>query len=446
MTIKKKHYPLLLALFVAVLFIGCQEQPATPTPLPPPSLPETALPTPLPSATERPSPLFLPMIQPESAAVEATTAAPSPVTTPTSLPTITPTPLPAFPQYTGVSLRRDLIGVQIHLHREDMDLLFGHLAALNVGWVKTQLSWKLFEPRPGEYDQDLLAELDHLVVAMQNNGIQLLLGLAKAPDWSRPTTEADGPPADPAHFEAFASFIASRYQGQVAAYELWNETNLQREWQGALLSGTTFVELLAAGAAGIRAADPQAVIISGAPAPTGINDGVTAVDDRLYLQQMAAAGLGRVVDAVGIHPYGWANPPEATAVWPDPAVPSHNDHPSFFFQDTIMDYRAILDEAGLAHLPLWTTEFGWGSFDQFGRQPPAEAAFMTAVNEWQQAVYTLRAFEMGQELVWMGPMILWNLNFAPTLGSDFSESGYSMLRPDGLARPIYHSLAAALNP
>jgi polysaccharide biosynthesis protein PslG len=446
MKITRKLRRLLLALFLAGPLIGCREQPLIPTPLPPPSLPETALPTPLPSATERPSPLFLPMIQPESAAVEATTAAPLPVTTPTPLPTITPTPLPAFPQYIGVPLRRDLIGVQIHLHREEMDLLFSHLAALNVGWVKTQLSWKLFEPRPGEYDPELLAELDHLVVAMQNNGIQLLLGLAKAPDWSRTTTEEDGPPADPAHFEAFASFIASRYQGQVAAYELWNETNLQREWQGAPLSGTAFVELLAAGAAGIRAADPQAVIISGAPAPTGINDGVTAVDDRVYLQQMVAAGLGRVVDGVGIHPYGWANPPEATVAQPDPAVPSHNNHPSFFFLDTIMDYRAILDEAGLAHLPLWTTEFGWGSFDQFGRQPPAEAAFMTAVNEWQQAVYTLRAFEMGQELVWMGPMILWNLNFAPTLGSDFSESGYSMLRPDGLARPIYHSLAAALNP
>jgi polysaccharide biosynthesis protein PslG len=446
MKITRKLRRLLLALFLAGPLIGCREQPLIPTPLPPPSLPETALPTPLPSATERPSPLFLPMIQPESAAVEATTAAPSPVTTPTPLPTITPTPLPAFPQYIGVPLRRDLIGVQIHLHREEMDLLFSHLAALNVGWVKTQLSWKLFEPRPGEYDPELLAELDHLVVAMQNNGIQLLLGLAKAPDWSRTTTEEDGPPADPAHFEAFASFIASRYQGQVAAYELWNETNLQREWQGAPLSGTAFVELLATGAAGIRAADPQAVIISGAPAPTGINDGVTAVDDRVYLQQMVAAGLGRVVDGVGIHPYGWANPPEATVAQPDPAVPSHNNHPSFFFLDTIMDYRAILDEAGLAHLPLWTTEFGWGSFDQFDQQPPAEAAFMAAVDEWQQAVYTLRAFEMGQELVWMGPMILWNLNFAPTLGSDFSESGYSMLRPDGLARPIYHSLAAALNP
>jgi polysaccharide biosynthesis protein PslG len=230
----------------------------------------------------------------------------------------------------------------------------------------------------------------------------------------------------------------------VAAYELWNESNLQREWSGMPLDAEAFVALVAAGAAGIRAADPAALIISGAPAPTGINDGVTAVDDRLYLRQMAAAGLGDQVDAVGAHPYGWGNPPDATNANPDLTIPSHNNHPTFFFSDTLADYRAILDEADLAHLPIWVTEFGWGSFEQFGAGPPEEALFMTAVSEWQQAEYTLRAFELGQGLAWMGPMILWNLNFAPTIGPAFSESGYSILRPDGSARPAYHSLADAL--
>jgi hypothetical protein len=65
---------------------------------------------------------------------------------------------------------------------------------------------------------------------------------------------------------------------------------------------------------------------------------------------------------------------------------------------------------------------------------------MADVSEWQQAVYTLRAYELGQEWPWVGPMMLWNLNFAPWLGPQFSESGYSLLRPDGTPRPAYLAL------
>jgi hypothetical protein len=65
---------------------------------------------------------------------------------------------------------------------------------------------------------------------------------------------------------------------------------------------------------------------------------------------------------------------------------------------------------------------------------------MNDVNEWQQAVYTLRAYELAGSLEWVGPMFLWNLNFGPLLGADFIETGFSILRPDGSERPVYGSL------
>ena len=39
---------------------------------------------------------------------------------------------------------------------------------------------------------------------------------------------------------------------------------------------------------------------------------------------------------------------------------------------------------------------------------------------------------------------LWNLNFAPTFGTDFVESAYSTLRPDGSRRPLFHSLSTLM--
>lgn len=391
-----------------------------------------------------PSPAATVLLPTAEATVTATSPTPSPSPTEpaatATVPPATPVPEPDYPSYEGAAIDRSDVGLQIHLHREDQALILDQLRALDAGRVKVQVSWKIYQPEPDRFDDFRFEELDRFIEAANADDIEVLLSVAKAPEWSRPTTELDGPPADYAHFEAFMRTLAGRYQGRVGAYELWNEPNLQREWNGAPLNGSSVVELIRAGAAGVRAVDPDALIISGAPAPTGINDGLTAIDDRQFLRQMVAAGLGGVVDAVGVHPYGWANPPDSSAAAPDPAVPSHNNHPSFFYGDTLRDYRAILEGAGLGHLPLWATEFGWASYDGFGVPPPAGVEYMAAVDEQQQAAYTLRAYELARDWEWVGPLILWNLNFAPTFGTDFVESAYSALRPDGSPRPLYNSL------
>ena len=379
------------------------------------------------------------------------TATPTEPLAPTETAVLPPTPSPIlpnatplpYPSYNGAPLDASQIGVQIHLRNEDQDALFAHLQTLGVGWVKVQVSWKLYEPFPDQLEQERLAELDQFITRANANNIRVLLGVSKAPEWSRPTTEMDGPPSDYALYRRFTAVLAQRYVGQVAAYELWNESNLQREWNGVPLSAADFVQLMREGAAGIRQHDPTALLISGAPATTGINDGITAVDDRVYLRQMLEAGVTEFVDGVGVHPYGAANPPDSTFAQPDPTTVSHNNHPSFFFLDTMRDYRALLSEFG-SDLPLWPTEFGWGSFERVADAPPPEASFMANVTEFQQASYTLRAIELAQGETAVGPVFLWNLNFGPLLGTQFSESGYSILRPDGSPRPVYLLITAVL--
>ena len=336
------------------------------------------------------------------------------------------------------------VGIQLHLHSEDMQLIHDKLDELNVGWVKLQVAWKTFEPRPEEYDENWFSELDYFIHLASGRDIKILLSVAKAPEWSRPVTEMDGPPSDFAHFERFMRDITNRYEGNVDAYELWNEPNLKREWHGMNLSPEQFVDLIAAGSRGVRAADPNVIIISGAPATTGINDGDNAIDDRVYFERMLAAGVGLHVDGIGVHPYGWANPPDAVMGDVVQGVRSHNDHPSFFFSHTMADYLNLMARYQVDK-PLWLTEFGWGSFERFERQPPDDATFMLQVNEGQQADYLEAALEIGAHQPQIGPMFLWNLNFGPLLGEKFSESGYSILRPDGTKRPAYDRLKELLN-
>ena len=361
------------------------------------------------------------------------------VSTPSS-PAATVEPIPASPTPLPPPVFKPGWGVQVHLFGMDVDQVLGWAQGMGVEWIKQQVEWTNIEHAPGAYDW---RELDVIVDKVNGYGLQLMLSVNHAPGWTRSEAVEYGPPHDPAEFGRFMGVLAARYQGRVAAYELWNEPNLQREWRGEPLDPALFVALIQEGSQAIRAADPSARLISGAPAVTGINDGETAVDDRIYLQGMVAAGVGQWVDGVGVHPYGFANPPQER--WDDPThrASSHNEHPSFFFRDTLEDYRAILVEGGLSALPLWVTEFGWPSVDGLGAVDTTGWAYARQVSEAQQADYVTQAFKMGRAVDWTGPMILWNLNIATIWGGDRPESAYSVLRPDGSYRPVYIAVRVA---
>lgn len=348
--------------------------------------------------------------------------------------TQTPTPLPppvAKPSY----------GVQLHIPpRWEMEPALQWAQGLGVGWVKHQVQWHTIEHGPDDFDWE---NLDRVVEGAHQFGFQVLLSVTRAPDWTREAELEGGPPADYAEFGRFMEQLVGRYRGRVQAYELWNEPNLAREWRGDTLDPARFVALVAEGARGVRAADPNTVVISGAPAVTGIDDGQIAIDDRVFLRGMLEASLGEHVDAVGAHPYGYANPPEERAEDAVHTATSHHDHPSFFFRDTLEDYRQILREHDSEGLDIWVTEFGWPSPEGIGEMDLTGWEYGAQVSEAQQAAYIVRAFQMGDELPWVGPMFLWNLNLATIWGADNAFSAYSLVRPDGSYRPAYITLRLA---
>ena len=364
-----------------------------------------------------------------------TTVVPVPVASaaPTRTPTITPTP-------TTTPVPKPDIGVQGQFIGPDGDKGIQSAANLGVGWIKQQVDWNSVEYARGSYRWE---ELDHLVAEAQARGLKIMFSVARGPGFSRPEpVEEDGPPSDFSIFRDFMRALSTRYKGRVAAYELWNEPNLKREWRGFDLGAAKFVEFVRAGAEGVRAGDPGAVIISGAPAVTGIDDKINAIDDRVFVREMIAADVGNLVDAIGMHPYGAANPPDERATDGAHLRSGYNNHPSFFFLDTLEDYRKILIEANIDK-PLWVTEFGWPSVENFGEVDTSGWDYAREVTEADQAAYLLRAIALRRERSWIGPMMIWNLNIAPLLGAERSESAYGLLRPDGSERPAYQQLRGA---
>ncbi|NDJ87258.1 MAG: hypothetical protein GYB66_15375 [Chloroflexi bacterium] len=167
---------------------------------------------------------------------------------------------------------------------------------------------------------------------------------------------------------------------------------------------------------------------------------MNAEDDRLYLQQMYAAGVAQYSDAIGAHPYGWANPPDTTCCENNPNILNWDDHPSFFFLETLQAYWEIMQENNDSGTFIWVTEFGWGTSDGFQVDVDENFAFVENVTLDEQAQYTIRAFQIGRNLGYVGPMFVWNLNACEVYGLGDFRCYWSLLDPAGNPRPAYLAL------
>ncbi len=325
---------------------------------------------------------------------------------------------------------------------------------LGFTWIKQQIRWEDLEPEKGQIDFGIP---DLVVPAAAERGLKLMFSVVTAPDWARPAganLEEEGPPADFQDYADFLTALLERHPGQIHAIEVWNEENLDREWndpQG--LSAARYVEMLAAAEQAIHAVDPGVIVISGALSPTGVNNEF-AIDDWVYFDQLIAAGLLNHTDCVGAHHNGYNIPPDA--VWDDTSTmgpvaenfqgPWTNLNHSWSFRSTLeYYYKAIVNAGGSQKLCI--TEFGWATLEDVEGGYPKNFEFALDNTLAEQAEWSVAAFEWLAD--WEGAWIafLWNLNYSPLAGGDPTNDNvpYSILHDVGTGdprRPAFYMLQA----
>lgn len=340
-------------------------------------------------------------------------------------------------------------GVQAHMVDTSDDMIQQVMAStkgMGFGWVKQQVEWKRFEASQGAYEW---GPLDVIVNAANANGINLLFSAVNAPAWARESGfdgSVGGPPADPNTYGAFVGALAGHFCGSsLKAIEVWNEQNLHYEWGNKPLNPAEYVNLLAVGYAAIKNACPSMWVISGALTPAG-NNAPYAMDDFAYLEEMFKAGANNYLDAVGAHPSGYNVPPSDT--WESACGTIQrtgnsfngacdSPHHSWSFRSTMEGYRNIMNVYGASGKSVMPTEFGWAAGGAY--HPAYKYADDNSLDE--QAAWTVEAYQMMKGWGWVGPAILWNLNFR-VVANGSEKAQWGIVGPGWEPLPAYNALAA----
>ncbi|RMF81799.1 MAG: LysM peptidoglycan-binding domain-containing protein [Chloroflexi bacterium] len=329
-------------------------------------------------------------------------------------------------------------GIEAFLIGQDSQALAEQVSMLGMNWVKQEVNWRDIETTPGQID---FATLDEIVNVLEARDLNILFTVSTSPAWARTSVDEDGPPDNFTDYADFVQALAERYAGRVQAFEIWNEPNLRREWNSTIheISAASYTDLLRAAYEAIKEVSPSTVVVSAGLSPTGFNDGVNAINDRVFLNAMYANGLADIADAVGAHPNGWANPPDAVCCDAPVGVETHFEDPSFYFLETLNDYREIMLAHGASTTPIWVTRFGWGSSEDTD-PPAANNIFFTYTSLGEQAIFDSRGFELGAELGFVGPMFLYNLNACQAQLDSFEGCYYSLINLDGMERPVFAAI------
>ena len=304
-------------------------------------------------------------------------------------------------------------------------------------WIRQQVPWTDHMKRDGT---PAWGELDRVVNAAAAKRVKVLLSITSSPTWAT-ANGGHGLPTR-AHFARFGQFvraIAERYRGKVHAIQIWNEQNYAVENGGKVASAAYYVDLLAVAYDAIKAANPNIIVVSGAPTPTGTNNVNVAVNDLSYFRQMfAIPKFWKKMDVVGVHAAGTLQPPDAL---PGQGARREgwNSNTEFFFR-RIEAVRAAMVRAGASGRQVWVTEFGWATRNntrgyEYGNYNSLE----------QQAQYITRALELSRTTYapWVGAMFVWNLNYAVTWAQTnplHEQASFSLLNPDWSPRPALKAI------
>ncbi len=275
------------------------------------------------------------------------------------------------------------------------------------------------------------------VQVQYGEGANTVIGLAHANGFKIQLSALGGASmvTDPAFADKYAAWVAGLAAAGADAIEVWNEPNIDREWQIGQISPQAYTNLLCKAYNAIKGANGGTAVISAAPAPTGWFGGCgpNGCDDQPWMEGLYNAGAANCMDYIGAHHNAGATSPSARSG--HPADPNSTHHSWFFLPQTELYYNIFRGTRKLFYTEMgYASQEGVPTFsDQF--------AWARGTNNAQQAAWLAEAVQLGSGTGMVRCIIVWNIDFI-RYGYD-PQDGYAIIRPGG-GCPACETLHAAL--
>ncbi|MCL4247192.1 MAG: LysM peptidoglycan-binding domain-containing protein [Anaerolineae bacterium] len=307
-------------------------------------------------------------------------------------PVVTPPPGP--PVTTGFSLGGHVFGFSYP----------DQMRGAGMTWAKTQIIWNQGDPP---------SIVQGAIDAARSRNFKILLGIV-----GNPAQLAANPTQ---YYQDFANFLGGVASLNPDGIEVWNEPNIDRQWPAGQISGQNYTQMLSAAFQAIKRANPNVLVASGAPAPTGFfGNRCTGqgCDDNVFIQQMAAAGASQFMDCVGIHYNEGILPPSATSG--DPR--GNSGHYSRYYTSMVNLYASVFPNK-----PLCFTELGYITPEGYpGGQLPSGFDWGQGNTLQEQAEWLAQAVRLARNSGRIRLMIVWNVD-STTTGAD-PQAAYAIVR------------------
>jgi hypothetical protein len=268
---------------------------------------------------------------------------------------------------------------------------------------------------------------DEIVGLAEKYDLEIIARLSSPPSWSRADGDARGPFAPPDNFADYADYaaaVASRYVGRVTYFQIWNEPNIYPEWGEQAVNPEDYTKMMCLAYDAIKQANPNAVVLAGAVAPTNELTGDN-LNEFIFLQRMYDAGASQCFDIMSVQGYGlWSGPTDHRL---DPITVNYNRH---------VYLRDIMVRNGDEHKAIWISEMNWSAvpnevpdrrfgqvtLDQQARWAPL--AYERAANDWP----------------WVGVVNFWFFKRADEDAKSESWYYFRMADPDFTLMPVYETM------
>jgi hypothetical protein len=320
------------------------------------------------------------------------------------------------------------------------------IADAGLRWIRQSFPWYDievhgkgdFEDRRHDPARSAWEKYDHIVALAERYEVDIIARLEAPPAWSRHDGEvrgAFGPPDDFQDFADYAEAVVTRYRGRIRFYQVWNEPNIYPEWGHRPVDPEGYTELLCLAYRRIKAADPDAAVISGALAPTvelgtwNPNYQGNNLMDVVFLQRMYNAGAAACFDILAVNDY---------MLWSGPT--DRRMRPGNVNFSRPLWVRDVMVANGDAAKPMWISEMNSNA------APDSIPPRFGRVTLEQQARYAPLAYQrIQEEWPWAGVVTIWFFKRASDAEQDQAMYYFRMVEPDFTPMPLYESMGAYLN-